>query len=261
MKKYIFFIYSVVSYLAFLASFTYLAGFLTNVIVPKGIDDGSSQPLFNSILINVGLICLFGLQHSIMARDWFKEWWTKFVPKPIERSTFVLATSMVLGVLYVFWQPIGGVVWEVSHPFAIGVLYALYLLGLCIVLASSFLINHFDLFGLRQGWLYLRGIPYTPPKFRSPIFYNFVRHPLYFGILIAFWAAPVMTYSRIFFAILFTIYTLKAIDWEESDLIRDFGESYRSYRERVPKIIPSFRIKRKQGSVYRTLTKKEEVLR
>ena len=253
-------IYSLICYLAFFGSFTYLMGFTGDLFVPKGVSGESEGSLVSALLINFFLIFLFGAQHSIMARTWFKQWWTRIVPEPIERSTFVLAASLALTVIFYFWQPIGGVVWSVEHSFAVGVIFALFLLGWAIVFASSFMINHFDLFGLRQAWLYFKGVPYTYPKFKEPIFYNYVRHPLYFGVLLAFWAAPTMTFSRLFFAIVFTIYTLKAIQWEENDLIKVFGEKYRSYKERVPMLLPTFRKSGEKGSVYRTLAKKDKVV-
>lgn len=244
MKKFIFLLYGVLAYLFFLAAFTYLIGFTGNILVPKGIDGVAETPLVQAILINLGLILLFGVQHSVMARQWFKDWMAKFMPRELERSTFVLFSSLALMVMFALWQPFGGTIWTISNPIAIGVIYVLFALGWALVLLSSFQINHFDLFGLRQVWLYVRGQAYTDLPFQIPFLYRYVRHPLYMGILLAFWAAPTMSVSRLFFALLFTFYVVRAIQWEENDLIRAFGDRYRSYRERIPMLVP-IRFKRK----------------
>ena len=234
-----------------------IIGFVGNLLVPKAIDGALEVPMWQAILTNLGLIVLFGIQHSVMARPWFKEWWTKYVPKPMERSTYVLFTVFVLAALFAFWQPLGGVVWAIEDSFLSGALWALFALGWTILLVSTFLINHFDLFGLRQVWLYFRGKEYKHLKFRIPVFYKYMRHPLYFGFLMAFWAAPVMSVSRLFLAIGFTAYVLKAIRWEEKDLLEHFGEKYRQYSERVPMILPSFFKKKRSTPTYETLMKGE----
>ena len=249
MKRVAVLLYGVVAYLIFFSTFLYLIGFVGNLLVPKALDGPLEVSWGVAALVNVLLILLFGLQHSIMARPAFKDWWTKIVPKPIERSTFVLFTCACLITMFTFWQPMGGAVWVVESAFWKGVLYATFGLGWVVVLASTFLINHFDLFGLRQVWLHFRGKPYTQMRFRTPLLYKHVRHPLYLGFLMAFWAAPVMTVTHLFFAIGLTAYILTAIRLEERDLIQHFGEKYRSYRQAVPMLFPTlFRKKEKQLS-------------
>lgn len=249
MKRIAVLLYGVVAYLIFFATFLYLIGFTGNLLVPKSLDGPLEGSRAAAALVNLLLIALFGVQHSVMARPAFKRWWTKFVPKPIERSTFVLFTSACLISLFAFWQPLGGTVWEARSPFLKGALYATFGLGWTIVLVSTFLINHFDLFGLRQVWLYFRGRPYTHMPFRTPMFYKHVRHPLYLGFLLAFWSAPVMTATHLLFAGGLTAYILTAIRLEEKDLIHQFGEQYRRYRQIVPMLFPAlFRKKEKQLS-------------
>ncbi len=255
MKRFAVLLYGVVVYVIFFATFLYLIGFTGNLIVPKSIDGALEMPLWQAIIINVLLIAIFAVQHSTMARPWFKEWWTRYVPAPIERSTYVLFTVLALITIFVFWQPMGGVVWAAEDSYLAGALWAMFGLGWTILLVSTFLINHFDLFGLRQVWLYFRGEEYEPLPFRVPLFYKWVRHPLYFGFILAFWAAPVMTVSRFFLALLFTVYILRAIRWEEKDLLTHFGETYRRYSERVPMILPSFSSKKPVGSAYETIMK------
>ena len=255
MKRFAVLLYGVVVYAVFFATFLYLIGFTGNLLVPKSIDGVVEMPLWQAIIINILLIGIFAVQHSTMARPWFKEWWIRYMPAPIERSTYVLCTVFVLITLFAFWQPMGGVVWAVEDSFLSGVMWALFGLGWTILLVSTFLINHFDLFGLRQVWLYFRGEEYKPLPFRVPLFYKWVRHPLYFGFILAFWAAPVMTFARLFLAIGFTVYILRAIRWEEKDLLAHFGETYRRYSERVPMILPSFSSKKPVGSAYETIMK------
>jgi protein-S-isoprenylcysteine O-methyltransferase Ste14 len=201
--------------------------------------------LFSAILVNACLLLLFALQHSIMARPAFKRWFTQYIPQPIERSTFVLLASLCLMLMMWQWQPIGGVVWSVKNEVARVILLILYLSGWGIVFISTFLINHFDLFGLRQVWLYFTGKPYKQLPFRLPLFYKIVRHPLYFGFLVAFWSAATMTVAHLLFAILTTGYILTAIQFEERDLVSAFGEKYRHYKRWAPMIIPF--LKRKAG--------------
>ena len=239
MKKLFVLLYGVLAYLLFFSTFLYLIGFIGNLFVPKGIDDGQSVSMLQAIVANFLLLALFAVQHSVMARPWFKKRWTKIIPAEIERSTFVVFACTALIALFVLWRPVGIVVWSVESSFLSGVLLALFGLGWTIVLVSSFLINHFDLFGLRQVWLYFRGKPHTQLPFATPFLYNWIRHPLYFGLLLGFWAAPVMSVSRLFLAVVWTAYVFYAIGLEENDLIRVFGEKYRSYRKRVPMMIPS----------------------
>lgn len=186
------------------------------------------------------LLAIFALQHSIMARPWFKRMWTRIVPEPAERSTYVLLSSAALFLMFWQWRPIGGVIWKLDGVAAM-VMTGLYGTGLLIVLLSTFLINHFDLFGLRQVWLYLIGREYTPLEFRTPFFYKYVRHPLYVGWLLAFWAAPVMTVAHLLFAVMTTAYIFVAIQFEEADLVRAYGDKYRQYRDEVPMMLPALR--------------------
>jgi protein-S-isoprenylcysteine O-methyltransferase Ste14 len=241
MKKTLFFIYGVVAYVIFLGTFLYAIGFVSSLLVPKHIDSMPEIPLDNALLINAGLLTLFALQHSIMARPAFKKWWTMFIPEPIERSTYVLFASVCLIVLFYYWQPLGGVIWDVESPVLRLALQSLSMVGFTIVLVSTFLINHFDLFGLRQVWLYLQGQRYETLPFRTPFFYKYVRHPLYFGFLIAFWSTPTMTAAHLFFAIMTTGYILTAIQLEENDLMKTFGKRYRDYKQSAPMIIPFLR--------------------
>jgi methanethiol S-methyltransferase len=231
--------YGVACYGVFFATLLYAIGFLGNVGVPKSIDSGADGSMLSALLIDGGLLLIFALQHSVMARPWFKRAWTRFVPEPVERSTYVLFSSIALSLLFWLWQPMGGVVWSVAPGPAMAAIYGLYTTGLSIVLLSTFLINHFDLFGLRQVWIYFRGREYTHLRFRTPFFYRYVRHPLYVGWLLTFWSAPVMTIAHLFFAVMTTGYILVAIQFEEADLIAAHGEKYRQYRKEVPMLIPS----------------------
>jgi protein-S-isoprenylcysteine O-methyltransferase Ste14 len=249
MKKALFFIYGVVAYFIFLATFLYAIGFVSSLLVPKHIDSVPEVPLDHALLINAGLLTLFALQHSIMARPGFKKWWTMFVPEPIERSTYVLLASICLIVLFYYWQPLGGVIWDVESPVLRLALQTLSMIGFTIVLVSTFLINHFDLFGLRQVWYYLQGRPYESLPFRTPFFYKYVRHPLYLGFLIAFWSTPTMTAAHLFFAIMTTGYILTAIQLEENDLVKTFGKRYRDYKQSAPMIIPFLRRSKKSVGV------------
>ena len=238
MKRIPAFVYGVVCYGAFFASFLYAIGFLGNFAVMKSIDSGPQGPVATAVVIDAFLLFLFALQHSVMARPWFKQIWTRFVPEPVERSTYVLFSSLALLLVFWQWRPIGVVVWNVDGGVAEAVIDCFYGMGLLIVLLSTFLINHFDLFGLRQVYLYLTGRPYTHLEFRTPFFYRYVRHPLYVGWLLTFWSAPVMTAAHLFFALLTTAYILVAIRFEEADLVTAHGQSYLQYREQVPMLVP-----------------------
>lgn len=238
MKRSLILLYGVICYLIFFVTFLYALGFVGDFIVPKGMDSPPQASLPIAVATNLILLTLFALQHSIMARPAFKHWWTRIIPAAAERSTYTLFSSLALIVLFVFWQPLGGVVWRVEDPLGVIALWTGFGFGWSLVLISTFLINHFDLFGLRQAWTYFRGQVYTPLRFTTPGPYKFVRHPLYLGWLFAFWCIPAMTVTHLLFAIVTTVYILLAIQWEERDLITALGEDYRAYRQQVPMIIP-----------------------
>ena len=237
-KRIAFFVYGSLSYVIFLGTFLYAIGFIGNFGVPRTLDGAPNEPLGVAFLIDAALLTLFAVQHSVMARKWFKDRWTRIVPKPLERSTYVLFSSLALIMLFWQWQPLGGVVWSIEDPFARIVLRVLFAFGWALVLISTFLINHFDLFGLRQVWLYLLGRPYTTLRFGTPGPYRLVRHPLYVGWLFAFWSTPTMTLAHLLFSVATTAYILMAIQFEERDLIREHGEAYEAYRRSVPMLIP-----------------------
>ncbi len=232
-------IYGVICYAIFFATFCYAFGFVGNIFVPKSMDSPAQTPLLWALLINVGLLGIFAVQHSVMARPAFKRWWTQFVPRPVERSTYVLFSSLALILLFWLWQPMGGVLWNLESQTARAMVHGIFLGGWLLVLAATFLINHFDLFGLRQVWLYYQGRPYTYLPFRTPALYQHVRHPLYVGWLTAFWATPTMTVAHLVFALVTTAYILLAIRWEERDLLAHHGRIYAEYRQRVPMLVPS----------------------
>jgi protein-S-isoprenylcysteine O-methyltransferase Ste14 len=241
-------VYGVASYGVFFTTFLYAVGFLGNLVVPKTMDSPSRMPFWYALGIDVLLLGIFAVQHSVMARPWFKRAWTRIVPEPAERSTYVLLSSLALIALFAFWQPLGGTAWNIENPTGRLVMYQLFGLGFGMVLIATFLINHFDLFGLRQVWLYLMGKPYTQLAFRTPLFYKYIRHPLYVGWFMAFWFTPTMTGAHLLFAVMTTVYILMAIGWEEKDLIVSHGEQYIRYRESVPMFLPNGSTMQRMGT-------------
>ena len=243
-------LYGAAVYLIFAATFLYAIAFVGNLPAPKTIDSGMPGSLGTALLVNTLLLGLFAIQHSVMARPAFKRWWTRIVPQSVERTTYVLLASAALLLLYWQWRPIPGAVWSVSHPAGIVILQAVFWTGWALVLVSTFLISHFELFGLRQVWARLRGQELPSPVFRTPSLYKRVRHPIYLGFLLAFWAAPTMSVGHLLFAIATTGYILIGIFLEERDLMALFGEQYRRYREEVPMLIPLFKVleqRRREG--------------
>jgi len=238
MKKIVFFVYGVVSYLIFLATFLYAIGFVGNILVPKSIDNGLQGGTSSVLIVNLLLLSLFAIQHSVMARQGFKRWWTQFVPKPIERSTYVLFSSIALIVLFYFWRPVPDVIWNTGSTIFTPFLTILYFFGWFIVLTGTYLINHFNLFGLQQVYINLKNRELPHPKFVTPFYYKIVRHPLMLGFIIAFWAAPVMTIGHLLFAFATTGYIFVAIQLEEKDLVNFHGEEYKRYQREVSQIIP-----------------------
>ena len=233
------FLYGVAAYVACLAALLYFIGFSGNLLVPKSVDAGASAPWVEALGTDLLLLTLFGVQHSVMARRGFKRWWTRVVPPAVERSTYVVATCVVLALMFRFWVPIEApVVWRVEHRAGVAMLWGLFGLGWLLVLVSTFLINHFELFGLHQVANNLTGRPMPVPRFRTPLYYNFVRHPIYLGFIIAFWVAPTMTVGHLLFAAGTTGYIIIGILLEEHDLIETFGDDYRRYRNRVSMLVP-----------------------
>jgi protein-S-isoprenylcysteine O-methyltransferase Ste14 len=252
MSRTLIFAYGVVGYLIFLVSCVYAVGFVGNIVVPKSIDSGVQAPLGRALLINAFLLSLFAVQHSVMARPAFKSRWTRIIPQPIERSTYVLLSSLLLLLLFWQWRPIPDVVWTVENPAGRTILLALFWIGWSMVILSTFLINHLDFFGLRQVFLHFRGKRYTEIGFKTPALYRYVRHPIMLGFIIAFWATPRMAAGHLVFASASTAYILIALQFEESDLLSAYGEAYREYKQKVSMLIP---LPRKKGGPVRKLVR------
>ena len=234
-------LFAIAAYAIFFATFLYMIGFVGNLpYLPKTVDSGEGSGLLAAILTNVALISLFGIQHSVMARQGFKRAWTKLIPKPIERSFYVLSASAILLLLFTLWRPMLGNVWHMQSGFGAAVFWALFASGWIIVLLSTFLINHFELFGLQQVYLHARGRDAAAPRFRQPFFYKFVRHPLYSGFFLAFWATPNMSSGHLLLALGMSVYMLIAIQYEERDLVEHFGPDYEAYKQRVGMLAPRF---------------------
>lgn len=237
MAKLLQMLYAAVAYVLFLGVFLYAIAFVGDFVVPKTIDSGASGPLLPSLAIDALLLGVFALQHSVMARPAFKQWWTSIVPRPIERSTYVLMSSLALALLFWQWRPLGEAVWSL-HGSAAQAVVGVFVLGWLVVLASTFMLSHFELFGVSQAYAALRDRAAAPMQFRTPMLYGLVRHPIMLGFIIAFWAAPNMSLGHLVFAAATTLYILAALQFEEADLMTAFGTSYADYRRRVPMLLP-----------------------
>ena len=242
------FVYGIICYLIFFATFLYAIGFVGNLAVPKGIDDGVAAGVVTAVIINLLLLSVFAVQHSVMARPAFKRAWTRIVPKPAERSTYVLLSSLALILLFWQWRPLPTEVWHVTDDIGRQAIWGVYWLGWGIVLVATFIINHFDLFGLRQVYLHLRNRPYRHPGFKVTGFYRYVRHPIMLGFVVAFWATPEMTVGHLLFAAACTGYILVGVWFEERDLVSHLGEPYAQYRRDVPMLVPTAKPAPRQDS-------------
>jgi protein-S-isoprenylcysteine O-methyltransferase Ste14 len=256
LRRFAFLTYGVVCYLLFLATFLYAIAFVGGIGVPRALDGPATDPLWTAIAVDTALLALFAVQHSVMARRWFKERWTRLVPAPVERSTFVLFASAALALLMWQWRPLGGAVWEIVGPVGRTLSWTLFALGWAMVLLATLLIDHLELFGVRQVWNHFTGRAHRAPRFVTPGPYRVVRHPLYLGFLLAFWATPHMTVSHLFFALATTAYILLAIQFEERDLLRVHGPQYADYRRRVSMLLPlparraaADRLERRAGTI------------
>jgi protein-S-isoprenylcysteine O-methyltransferase Ste14 len=238
MGRLVAFFYGILSYAIFFVTFLFAVGFVSGLVVPTTIDVGPIVPATQALVIDLLLMSLFAIQHSVMARKEFKQWWTQYVPKPVERSTYVLFASLALALLCWQWRPIPSTVWQVGDPRVAALITGLSMVGWLIVLSSTFLINHFELFGLHQVSSNLIGKPMPTPRFRTPLYYRFVRHPIYLGFIVAFWIAPTMTTGHLLFAATTTAYILIGIALEERDLVELFGDEYRRYKDRVSMLVP-----------------------
>jgi methanethiol S-methyltransferase len=238
MGRFIAFLYGLASYVVFFVTILYAIGFVSGLVVPKTIDSGAVVPIAEALIVNLLLMSIFAIQHSVMARKQFKQWWTKFVPVPVERSTYVLFANLALILLFWQWRPIPALVWQIADPQIAMAVTGLSLVGWLIVFTSTFLINHFELFGLHQVASNLSDRSMPAPRFRTPLYYQFVRHPIYLGFIIAFWAAPTMTVGHMLFAAVTTAYILVGILLEERDLVDLFGDEYRRYKGRVSMLVP-----------------------
>ena len=238
LKRVFVFIYGVFAYILFLFLCLYLICFIDNVFVPKTIDSGSRTSFSTSLIINIILIGIWGLQHSLMARQWFKDWWTKIIKPPVERSTYTIIAILLFFLLFYQWRPIPTIIWEVDNPVGVTVLKSLYYFGWLFMFYSTFLINHFDLFGLRHVYLYLRNKEYTPLEFKTPSLHKIIRHPIMFSLFIVFWATPTMTVGHLLFSVGMTTYTIIGTIFEEKDLINIYGKTYLNYQRKVPMFFP-----------------------
>lgn len=238
MRRILIVLYGGISYLLFLGSFSYFIAFVGGLFVPITVDSGPSVPLGEALAVNVGLLLLFGLQHSVMARQSFKRWWTRVVPPSIERSTYVLASSLVTVLILWQWRPMPATIWQVEHPFGEAFLWTLFGAGWTVGIATTFLINHAELFGLQQVWARWKNRRPEAPRFQTPLFYRVVRHPMQAGIALGLWATPHMTLGHLLLALGLTVYILVGVYYEERDLVRRFGDDYEAYRARVPKLVP-----------------------